>query len=183
MLGLSDYPVFTRKVFTDVSFQACAKKLLTMTDVIYPQFATHNAYSVALIMNLVGDYRDFEFQCLHGMGHSLYDYIVAENRYHLPVRVYAPVGSHEDLLPYLVRRLLENGANTSFVNRITDENEPIEKIIQDPIERVKKLTHKAHPHIPLPVNLYGADRKNSQGLNLSDNRCLHLLKTQKFQGI
>ena len=119
MQGLSEYPVFTRKVFTDVSFQACAKKLFGYTDVIYPQFATHNAYSVAMILELAGQNRDFEFQCLHGMGKELYAQVVEPLG--IPCRVYAPVGSHEDLLPYLVRRLLENGANSSFVNRIVDE--------------------------------------------------------------
>src|SRR5690606_634443 len=104
MQGLSEYPVFTRKVFTDVSFQACAKKILLMTDAIYPQFATHNAYSVAMVMNLVGEYRDFEFQCLHGMGDALYQQVVPKDALNIPCRIYAPVGSHEDLLPYLVRR-------------------------------------------------------------------------------
>jgi RHH-type proline utilization regulon transcriptional repressor/proline dehydrogenase/delta 1-pyrroline-5-carboxylate dehydrogenase len=137
MQGLKDYPVFTKKIFTDTSFQACAKKILTMTDVIYPQFATHNAYSVALILELVGSYRDFEFQCLHGMGNELYSQIVPKDKMGIPCRIYAPVGIHEDLLPYLVRRLLENGANSSFVNRIVDDNAPVSQLVQDPIAKAE----------------------------------------------
>ncbi len=167
MQGLSDYPVFTRKVFTDLSFQACAKKILTMTDVIYPQFATHNAYSVALIMSLVGDYRDFEFQCLHGMGTELYEQVVPENCYNIPCRIYAPVGSHEDLLPYLVRRLLENGANSSFVNRIVDESAPIAELVQDSVQKSADLLSKINQNIPLPANIFLPDRSNSMGIDLS----------------
>ena len=167
MQGLSDYPVFTRKVFTDLSFQACAKKILTMTDVIYPQFATHNAYSVALIMNLVGDYRDFEFQCLHGMGTELYEQIVPANCFNIPCRIYAPVGSHEDLLPYLVRRLLENGANSSFVNRIVDESAPIADLVQDPVQKSADLLSKLNQNIPLPANIFLPERSNSIGIDLS----------------
>lgn len=167
MQGLSDYPVFTRKVFTDLSFQACAKKILTMTDVIYPQFATHNAYSVALIMNLVGDYRDFEFQCLHGMGTELYEQVVPANRYNIPCRIYAPVGSHEDLLPYLVRRLLENGANSSFVHRIVDESAPIAELVQDPVQKSADMLSKINQNIPLPANIFLPERMNSIGIDLS----------------
>lgn len=167
MQGLSDYPVFTRKAFTDLSFQACAKKILTMTDVIYPQFATHNAYSVALIMNLVGDYRDFEFQCLHGMGNELYEQIVPANCYDIPCRIYAPVGSHEDLLPYLVRRLLENGANSSFVNRIVDESAPIADLVEDPVQKSTDLLSKINHNIPLPANIFLPERLNSVGIDLS----------------
>lgn len=168
MQGLHEYPVFTRKVFTDVSFQACAKKLLTMTDAIYPQFATHNAYSVAIILELVGNYRDFEFQCLHGMGNELYEQIVPKDMLGIPCRIYAPVGSHEDLLPYLVRRLLENGANSSFVNRIVDENAPIESLIQDPIAKASELLNKMHSNIPLPQNIFLPLRDNSKGIDFSD---------------
>lgn len=167
MLGLSDYPVFTRKVFTDLSFQACAKKILTMTDVIYPQFATHNAYSVALILNLVGTYRDFEFQCLHGMGTELYEKIVPADCYNIPCRIYAPVGSHEDLLPYLVRRLLENGANSSFVNRIVDESAPIAELVQDPVQKSEELLDKINKNIPLPSGIFLPERMNSKGIDLS----------------
>lgn len=168
MQGLSEYPVFTRKVFTDVSFQACAKKLLTMTDAIYPQFATHNAYSVAMILNLVGDYRDFEFQCLHGMGNELYEQIVPANRFGIPCRIYAPVGSHEDLLPYLVRRLLENGANSSFVNRIVDEKAPISTLVEDPVSKANYLLGKINQNIPLPSSIFLPDRKNSSGFDFTN---------------
>ncbi|WP_454780812.1 bifunctional proline dehydrogenase/L-glutamate gamma-semialdehyde dehydrogenase PutA [Legionella sp. WA2022007384] len=168
MQGLNEYPVFTRKVFTDVSFQACAKKILTMTDAIYPQFATHNAYSVAMILNITGDYRDFEFQCLHGMGNELYQQVVPTERHGIPCRIYAPVGSHEDLLPYLVRRLLENGANSSFVNRIVDDNAPISTLVEDPVEKARSLLHKMNQNIPLPEDIFQPSRKNSKGFDFSD---------------
>ncbi|OGV27955.1 MAG: bifunctional proline dehydrogenase/L-glutamate gamma-semialdehyde dehydrogenase [Legionellales bacterium RIFCSPHIGHO2_12_FULL_35_11] len=168
MKGLDDYPVFTRKPFTDVSFQACAKKIMTMTDAIYPQFATHNAYSVAMILNIVGEYRDFEFQCLHGMGSDLYESIVPKDKFGIPCRVYAPVGSHEDLLPYLVRRLLENGANSSFVNQITDEAYPISNLVEDPIMRSKSLLDRINKNIPLPADIFQPERKNSVGIDLSN---------------
>ncbi|WP_131780897.1 bifunctional proline dehydrogenase/L-glutamate gamma-semialdehyde dehydrogenase PutA [Legionella gresilensis] len=176
MQGLTDYPVFTRKVFTDVSFQACAKKILTMTDAIYPQFATHNAYSVAMILNIAGNYRDFEFQCLHGMGKELYEQIVPANRLGIPCRIYAPVGSHEDLLPYLVRRLLENGANSSFVNRIVDEKAPIASLVEDPVERASLLINKPNPNIPAPNNLFMPERQNSLGFDFSDREAVNQLK-------
>jgi RHH-type proline utilization regulon transcriptional repressor/proline dehydrogenase/delta 1-pyrroline-5-carboxylate dehydrogenase len=178
MQGLEEYPVFTRKVFTDVSFQACAKKLLTMTDVIYPQFATHNAYSVALILNLVGDYRDFEFQCLHGMGKELYEQIVPAQKFGIPCRVYAPVGSHEDLLPYLVRRLLENGANSSFVNRIVDDKAPISELVEDPIGKAEQFIHKINQNIPLPVDIFAPERKNSMGLDFTNRDLRAFLQNQ-----
>ena len=179
--GLADYPVFTRKVFTDVSFQACAKKLLTMTDVIYPQFATHNAYTVALILNLVGEYRDFEFQCLHGMGNELYEQIVPATHYGIPCRIYAPVGSHEDLLPYLVRRLLENGANSSFVNRIVDDKAPISELVEDPVSRAQSMLGKINQNIPLPVSIFLPERKNSQGMDFTDRTFVADLQRQLTQ--
>jgi len=166
--GLEDYPVFTRKVNTDVSYLACARKLLGHSDVLFPQFATHNAHTVAAILEMAGSYRDFEFQRLHGMGEALYDQIVGPERLDLPCRAYDPVGSHEDLLPYLVRRLLENGANTSFVNRILDERTPVETIVADPVERSERLGTGPHPRIPLPRDLYRPDRRNSRGVDLSD---------------
>ena len=168
MQGLADYPVFTRKVFTDVSFQACAKKILTMTDAIYPQFATHNAYTVAMILNLVGDYRDFEFQCLHGMGNELYDEVVPADCFGIPCRIYAPVGSHEDLLPYLVRRLLENGANSSFVNRIVDDGAPISELVEDPVSKAQHLLTMLNQNIPLPSAIFLPERKNSLGMDFTD---------------
>ena len=177
MQGFSDYPVFTRKVFTDVSFQACAKKILTMTDAIYPQFATHNAYSVAMILNLVGDYRDFEFQCLHGMGVELYEHVVPKDAYNIPCRIYAPVGTHEDLLPYLVRRLLENGANSSFVNRIVDDQEPIDDLVFDPVTKASDLLNKLNQNIPLPADIFLPLRRNSPGMDLSNRAVIANLQS------
>ncbi len=180
MEGLKDYPVFTRKVFTDVSFQACAKKLFTLTDFIYPQFATHNAYSVALVMHLAKDYRDFEFQCLHGMGRELYDQIVPADKYGIPCRIYAPVGVHEDLLPYLVRRLLENGANSSFVNRLVDADAPASELVEAPIKKAKAYLDKINQNIPLPQDIYGPERANSDGIDWTDREvCAQLQKTFK----
>ncbi|WP_207478484.1 bifunctional proline dehydrogenase/L-glutamate gamma-semialdehyde dehydrogenase PutA [Arenibaculum pallidiluteum] len=163
--GLEAYPVFTRKASTDVSYLACARRLLARRDVFYPMFATHNAHTVAFVLEAAGDRRGFEFQRLHGMGEPLYDQIVGPA---MPVRVYAPVGGHEDLLAYLVRRLLENGANSSFVNRIQDERVAVSEIVADPVARVAALASKPHPRIPLPSAIYGAERVNSTGLDLSD---------------
>ena len=166
--GLEGYPVFTRKSNTDVSYLACARRLLENRDVFYPQFATHNAHTVAAVCNFAGDREGYEFQRLHGMGEALYEQVVGPERLDVPCRIYAPVGSHEDLLAYLVRRLLENGANTSFVNRLIDDRAPIEEIVADPIERVRNLPRKAHGRIPLPRNLYGDARLNSMGIDLTD---------------
>jgi len=165
-LGLDGYPVYTRKVATDVSYLACARRLLAFGPIFYPQFATHNAHTVAALLEFAGERRDYEFQRLHGMGEALYEQIVGAERLDRPCRVYAPVGSHEDLLPYLVRRLLENGANTSFVNRLVDEAQPINAIIADPIAQLARLPVKPHPRIPLPRDLYGPARENSRGLDL-----------------
>jgi RHH-type transcriptional regulator, proline utilization regulon repressor / proline dehydrogenase / delta 1-pyrroline-5-carboxylate dehydrogenase len=181
LLGLEGYPVFTRKNSTDVSYIACAKKLLAHPDCFYPQFGSHNAHTVATILEMVGTRKDFEFQCLHGMGEELYTPLVAEK---IPCRIYAPVGTHKDLLGYLVRRLLENGANTSFINHIADEKTPIEHIIFDPIARIQALDHKPHPHIPLPRYIYdevsedcvNVQRLNSKGFDLSNIKVLHDLK-------
>jgi len=167
--GLSGYPVFTRKASTDVSYLACARKLLDRRDLFYPQFATHNAHSLAYVRELAGDRRGYEFQRLHGMGEPLYDQIVGPD---LPCRVYAPVGGHEDLLAYLVRRLLENGANTSFVNRLQDEEVPVEAIVEDPVAKVLALPVKPHPRIPLPVDLFQPERANSRGIDFSDPTAL-----------
>jgi RHH-type proline utilization regulon transcriptional repressor/proline dehydrogenase/delta 1-pyrroline-5-carboxylate dehydrogenase len=166
--GLDGYPVFTRKLATDVSYLACAKRLLAAPDAFYPQFATHNAHTVAAVLELAGERRDFEFQRLHGMGEALHEQIVGKGELGLHCRVYAPVGGHEDLLAYLVRRLLENGANTSFVNRLVDEAAPIAEIVADPIARLAALPQKRHPRIPLPEDLYGASRRNARGIDLSD---------------
>jgi RHH-type transcriptional regulator, proline utilization regulon repressor / proline dehydrogenase / delta 1-pyrroline-5-carboxylate dehydrogenase len=169
-MGLSGYPVFTRKANTDVSYLACARHLFDAgSDCIYPQFATHNAHTIAAIHHMAQG-RPFEFQRLHGMGADLYAEVIGAERMNVPCRVYAPVGSHEELLPYLVRRLLENGANTSFVNRVVDESVPVRELVADPCEVVRGFASKPHPRIPMPVGLYGELRKNSMGANLaSDN--------------
>jgi len=175
VLGLEGYPVFTRKHATDVSYLACAKKLLAHPACFYAQFGTHNAQTAASILEITQGRKDFEFQCLHGMGQPLYDQIVGANTKNIPCRIYAPVGSHKDLLGYLVRRLLENGANTSFVNRIADEAQPVENLIIDPVARIAGLTQIPHPHIPLPRDIYEPERKNSKGLDLSNvNAALNL---------
>lgn len=174
--GLSSYPVFTRKSHTDVSYLACARQMLAAAQEIYPQFATHNAHTLASIIYYAGTRSDFEFQRLHGMGEELYAEVIDPERINRPCRVYAPVGSHEDLLPYLVRRLLENGANTSFVNRIVDESIAVEDIIEDPIELSRKTKFSAHSRIPAPAALFGPDRRNSRGHNLPDRAaCAELL--------
>ncbi len=172
--GLPTYPVYTRKANTDVSYLACARSLLAADPaLIYPQFATHNAHTVAYVLALSDESsRPFEFQRLHGMGEELYAGLARVAQRPLPCRVYAPVGSHEELLPYLVRRLLENGANTSFVNRIVDERLPVAEIIRDPVAQVDALDVIAHPRIPDPPRLFGAQRRNSLGLNLADQLVL-----------
>ena len=161
--GHDDYPVFTRKPATDVSWIACARRMLARRDVLRPAFATHNAHSLAVILEAAGD-TDFEMQRLHGMGDALYGGIVGAD---CPVRIYAPVGSHEDLLAYLVRRLLENGANTSFVHRLVDPAVPEDAIVADPVARLRELGTAPSPRIPLPAALY-PDRRNSPGLDLAD---------------
>jgi RHH-type proline utilization regulon transcriptional repressor/proline dehydrogenase/delta 1-pyrroline-5-carboxylate dehydrogenase len=174
--GLAGYPVFTRKANTDVSYLACAKLLESAGERIYPQFATHNAHTIAHVAELFGgDANRFEFQRLHGMGAELYDGVVRGPWGRFPCRVYAPVGAHEDLLPYLVRRLLENGANTSFVNRIVDASLPAEEVVADPIAEVDALERVAHPRIPLPVNLFAPERLNSAGFNFADGQALDVL--------
>jgi RHH-type transcriptional regulator, proline utilization regulon repressor / proline dehydrogenase / delta 1-pyrroline-5-carboxylate dehydrogenase len=160
--GFESYPVFTRKVSTDVSYLACAKFLLSRRNVFFPQFATHNAHTVAAIAVMAGGDTRYEFQRLHGMGESLYEGVTGKGDFNQPCRIYAPVGSHEDLLAYLVRRLLENGANTSFVNRLADDTAPIDAIIADPIDDVSKLTTVEHPAIPAPREMFDA-RENSRG--------------------
>ncbi|MBL8347296.1 MAG: trifunctional transcriptional regulator/proline dehydrogenase/L-glutamate gamma-semialdehyde dehydrogenase [Rubrivivax sp.] len=186
--GQAGYPVYTRKPHTDVAYVACAKKLLAAPDAVYPQFATHNAMSLAAIHELAGPDRykpgQYEFQCLHGMGEPLYEQVVgspAEGKLGRPCRIYAPVGTHDTLLAYLVRRLLENGANTSFVNRIADENIVLEDLVQDPVAVVRAaaeregVTGAPHPAISLPAQLYGDERANSRGLDLADERTLAAL--------
>ncbi len=167
--GHSGYPVYTRKPNTDLSYLACARRILAHGDAFYPQFATHNAHTIAAIHHLAQG-RPFEYQRLHGMGGDLYGEVIPAERLNAACRIYAPVGSHEDLLPYLVRRLLENGANTSFVNRIVDDAVPIDELIPHPNDVVAAIEPKAHPRIPLPINLYGNDRQNSRGINLAQER-------------
>ncbi|MEL6963867.1 MAG: bifunctional proline dehydrogenase/L-glutamate gamma-semialdehyde dehydrogenase PutA [Pseudomonadota bacterium] len=178
VLGLEGFPVFTRKASTDVAYIACAKKLLAMTDRIYPQFATHNAHTVAAILELTSDRQSFEFQRLHGMGEALHDQVLKDEG--TQCRIYAPVGAHRDLLAYLVRRLLENGANSSFVNQIVDEDVPPEEVAADPFEAVlEALPAAKHPGIRLPANLYGATRKNAKGWDLHNP--LHLADIERIR--
>lgn len=187
--GLEDYPAYTRKVYTDITYLACARKLLAAPDAVYPQFATHNAHTLAAVYHLAGPsyHREqYEFQCLYGMGEPLYEQVVGQatdGKLNRPCRIYAPVGSHRTLLPYLVRRLLENGANTSFINRIADRNTPIADLIADPVATVEAMAIEdgkpgaPHPRIPLPRALYGCTRVNSRGLDLSNEQHLAALAT------
>ncbi|WP_288475411.1 trifunctional transcriptional regulator/proline dehydrogenase/L-glutamate gamma-semialdehyde dehydrogenase [uncultured Pantoea sp.] len=189
MEGLEGYPVYTRKVYTDISYLACARKLLAVPNLIYPQFATHNAHTLAAIYQLAGNNYypgQYEFQCLHGMGEPLYEQVVgkvADGKLNRPCRIYAPVGTHETLLAYLVRRLLENGANTSFVNRIADTSLPIDELVADPVSAVEKLGVSEgaiglpHPKIPLPRELYGENRVNSAGLDMANEHRLASLSS------
>ncbi len=167
-LGLDGYPVYTRKINTDVAYLACARFLLQNRDGFYPQFATHNAHTIAAIRHYAGDGKGYEFQRLHGMGQLLYDTVIDTARRDVTCRVYAPVGSHEDLLPYLVRRLLENGANSSFVNRVVDADLPVDAVVQDPVQAVQALDTIPNPAIPLPQALYGDARRNSRGIHWAD---------------
>ncbi|MFK3891394.1 trifunctional transcriptional regulator/proline dehydrogenase/L-glutamate gamma-semialdehyde dehydrogenase [Sphingomonas sp. NPDC079357] len=174
--GLLDFPVYTRKVHTDVAYVACARKLLAARDAVFPQFATHNAQTLSAIYHLAGPgftVGDYEFQCLHGMGEPLYDEVVGATKLDRPCRIYAPVGTHETLLAYLVRRLLENGANSSFVNRIADPDVAIADLVADPVATVRRMASpgQKNPQIALPGELYGA-RPNSAGLDLSDETVL-----------
>ncbi|HVC56178.1 MAG TPA: bifunctional proline dehydrogenase/L-glutamate gamma-semialdehyde dehydrogenase PutA [Stellaceae bacterium] len=181
--GLDSYPVFTRKVATDVSYLACAKRVIAAGPAFYPQFATHNAQTLAAILELAKGRGDWEFQRLHGMGEALYAEVVGAAKLDRPCRVYAPVGSHEDLLAYLVRRLLENGANSSFVNRIVDERAPIEEIVADPLAALAALPAKPHPRIPLPRDLFRPGRRNSAGLDLGEPRALAGLREELLAAV
>ena len=187
--GHIDYPVLTRKHHTDVSYLACARKLLGATSVVYPQFATHNAQTVASIVSMAeeicGAYEagQYEFQCLHGMGEPLYFQVVGGNKLNRPCRIYAPVGTHETLLAYLVRRLLENGANSSFVNRMADASVSLDALVQDPVlltEQEAEQNHaaigQAHAQIPLPLRLFGNIRQNAKAWDLNDEPTLSLIQ-------
>ncbi|MGE8500358.1 MAG: trifunctional transcriptional regulator/proline dehydrogenase/L-glutamate gamma-semialdehyde dehydrogenase [Pseudomonas sp.] len=187
--GLEGYPVYTRKPYTDVSYIACARKLLAVPEAIYPQFATHNAHSLSAIYHLAGQNYypgQYEFQCLHGMGEPLYEQVVgkvADGKLNRPCRIYAPVGSHETLLAYLVRRLLENGANTSFVNRIADHSISIKDLVLDPVLQIEQMAAQEgavglpHPRIALPRALYGDARLNSEGIDLANEHRLGSLSS------
>ncbi|MEP3231756.1 MAG: bifunctional proline dehydrogenase/L-glutamate gamma-semialdehyde dehydrogenase PutA [Hyphomicrobiales bacterium] len=172
--GHSDFPVYTRKSATDVSYICCAQKLLGMTDRIYPQFATHNAHTVAAILEMADDKTAFEFQRLHGMGEALHDTVLRRQK--TRCRIYAPVGAHRDLLAYLVRRLLENGANSSFVNQIVDENVPASDVAADPFAHVLPILSDPHnPIIKKPADLFQPSRENSMGFDLEDPETLATL--------
>jgi RHH-type transcriptional regulator, proline utilization regulon repressor / proline dehydrogenase / delta 1-pyrroline-5-carboxylate dehydrogenase len=175
--GLEGYPVYTRKLTTDVSYLACVGRLFKHAELIYSQFATHNAHSIAAVLEMAPAKATFEFQRLHGMGRLLYAQAVGQVANFPPVRVYAPVGEHKDLLAYLVRRLLENGANTSFVNRFMDEQVPVAEIVRDPVSELERLESLAHPRLPVPPALY-SDRRNSRGIDLGDPRELQSLRAE-----
>src|SRR5690606_23617924 len=192
--GQAGFPVYTRKVYTDVSYLACARKLLAAPQQVYPQFATHNAHTMAAIYTMADPSAwqpgQYEFQCLHGMGEPLYEQVVGAagaGRLGRPCRIYAPVGTHETLLAYLVRRLLENGANTSFVNRVADPTIAIETLVEDPVAAVERMAKEEgelglpHPAIAAPAALYGEARRNSAGLDLADDETLRGLETLLVQ--
>ena len=182
--GLEGYPVYTRKVYTDISYIACARKLLSVPEAIYPQFATHNAHTLSAIYHIAGQNYypgQYEFQCLHGMGEPLYEQVVgkiSEGKLNRPCRIYAPVGTHETLLAYLVRRLLENGANTSFVNRVADHSLSIQELVADPVVSIERMGTQEgciglpHPRIALPRDLYGSERANSAGIDMANEHRL-----------
>ncbi len=167
--GLRDFPVFTRKCNTDVSYLACVRYLLDECENIFPQFATHNAHTLSYIYHHA-DGKGYEFQRLHGMGEELYNEVISNEKLNVPCRVYAPVGAHADLLPYLVRRLLENGANTSFVNQLGHQDRDISQIVVDPVDLVERNNEQyRHPHIKLPSELFDDQRVNSSGVNFADD--------------
>jgi RHH-type proline utilization regulon transcriptional repressor/proline dehydrogenase/delta 1-pyrroline-5-carboxylate dehydrogenase len=178
--GLNGYPVFTRKSATDVSYLACARFLMSNTDSLYPQLASHNALTLAWV-NEIGQGCDYELQRLHGMGDSLYQALADCFEEVPPVRIYAPVGNHEQLLPYLVRRLLENGSNSSFINQLTDEQIDLDELVENPCRRVEAVDCRPHRYIPLPVDLYGDERRNAVGWDLGDPDVLNELDEQLRQ--
>jgi len=189
--GLEGFPVFTRKAHTDVSYLACARRLLAAPDAIFPQFATHNAYTLAAIHTMAGpgyEPGQYEFQCLHGMGEPLYEEVVGAGKLDRPCRIYAPVGTHETLLAYLVRRLLENGANTSFVNRINDPKVPVSELAADPVATLAAAAEggealgQPHPAIAHPLALYGDTRRPASGLDLANEQRLASLAAGLLAG-
>jgi RHH-type proline utilization regulon transcriptional repressor/proline dehydrogenase/delta 1-pyrroline-5-carboxylate dehydrogenase len=186
--GLEGFPVFTRKVHTDVSYLACARRLLTAADATFPQFATHNAITLAAIVEMAGANfytGQYEFQCLHGMGEPLYEEVVGRDKLDRPCRIYAPVGTHETLLAYLVRRLLENGANTSFVNRIADLAVPVSELVADPVAVAATIVPLGapHPKIALPRAVFGETRQNSAGIDFSNEHRLASLSAALLSGV
>lgn len=190
VLGLAGYPVYTRKANTDLAYLACARLLFSETakGYIFPQFATHNAHTLSCLLDMAGE-RPVEFQRLHGMGEALYEQALKRAPKGSYCRIYAPVGAHKDLLPYLVRRLLENGANSSFVHQLVDERVPIERLSIHPLEQMHNKQSWSNPNIPLPLDLYGAGRSNAKGINLNINAQLnplleqiHSFDTQQWSG-
>ncbi len=179
--GLAGYPVFTRKAMTDLCYDACARRLLASRARLFPQFATHNALTVASVIEDAGGVDGFEFQRLHGMGEVLYEHL-REEFPRAAVRVYAPVGGHRDLLAYLVRRLLENGANSSFVAVAADPSVPVETLLKRPHHWVGEAARARHPHIPLPRDLYGPERKNSSGVEFGHEQSLLALLKEVREG-
>ncbi|MEY3201889.1 MAG: trifunctional transcriptional regulator/proline dehydrogenase/L-glutamate gamma-semialdehyde, partial [Pseudomonadota bacterium] len=182
--GFCDYPVFTRKAHTDVSYLACARRLLAARDVVFPQFATHNALTAATIHRLAGSQfslGDWEFQCLHGMGEALYNEVLGRNNWARPVRIYCPVGNHARLLPYLVRRILENGANSSFVSQLVDQNLALDSLLADPVEEASNNQGARHDRIPLPVELFRPERANSRGADFGESRELERARQALFR--
>src|SRR5436190_2758756 len=169
--GLDDYPVFTRKAMTDLNYIACAQRLLALRPRLFPQFATHNALTVATVLEVAGGDSGFEFQRLHGMGEALYAQL-SQDRPKLAYRTYAPVGSHRDLLAYLVRRLLENGANSSFVAIAADDNVPVATLLRRPAEIIGNASNARHPNIPLPRDLLQPQRQNSRGIEFGERSAL-----------
>ncbi len=177
--GLSGYPVFTRKVSTDICYLACARRLFEYSDHLYAQFATHNAHSAQAVLEMAGQHNQFEFQHLHGMGDSLFELLREKSK--RPCRIYAPVGIHKDLLAYLVRRLLENGANSSFVNQVLDDSVSSIDLVRDPIGMAEKLDSLSNPGIPLPAEIFGEKRINSKGWNLANPVDLQALQNERKQ--
>ena len=180
-LGLEGYPVFTRRAYTDVSYFTCVQKILSKPNTFFPCFATHNAHTLSSVLEAADkDHPGFEFQRLHGMAQGLYSHVTGEVAPNIKCRVYAPVGSYQDLLPYLIRRLLENGTNSSFVNMINDSDVPAEQLAVDPLEKAQKFEYLPHPKIPLPVDLFSSEekRRNSLGLNISDSLAMSVLNEE-----
>ena len=176
--GLDGYPVFSRKAATDVAYLACVQAIRRCGGRLYGQFATHNAYTASYVLRTYGDRRDYEFQRLHGMGEALYSVLNEVLATPVPCRIYAPVGRYEELLPYLVRRLLENGSNASFINQLGDESIRLEALVEDPVERIQAVDCAPHPRIALPADLFGAGRRNSSGIDLTDPLAWEALHTR-----